>query len=548
MHIEILVIGGGATGLGTAWDAALRGFKTLLVEKGDVTHGTSGRYHGLLHSGARYVVRDPHSAVDCHRENVILKRLMPSAIEDTGGFFAALAEDPPQYGDSFRAGCRTAGIPAEEIPPALALKEEPLLNPNLARVFRVPDASCDSFDAAHLLVEGIQAAGGAVWVRHKVVGLVVAGGRVSGAELENVVTGERLRVDADIIINCTGAWAGQIGTLAECEIKVTPGKGTMIAMNYRMVNTVVNRLKPPSDGDILVPVGTVAVMGTTEEVVNNPDQYAIGADEIELLLREGEKLVPRFREFRALRAWAGVRPLFEDKPPALTPGPSPAGRGEPDSRMMTRAHAILDHAPRDGVEGFISVVGGKFTTFRLMAEQTLDLAGRKLGTTRQCMTAQTPLEPPGSKFHKLSDRLQAVEQSHTPGIICECELVTRAQVKAALEKSGSLVLNDLRRDLRLGMGPCQAGFCAYRAAGMLAEKQIPNSKFQISNPSISNLSHVNSALLEFLQERWKGLRPVMWGANLKQMELDLNIYRDLLGADQLPTKREVEAYPTERSA
>ncbi|HLE28319.1 MAG TPA: FAD-dependent oxidoreductase [Anaerolineales bacterium] len=543
LSTEVLVIGGGATGLGAARDAALRGFKTILVEKGDLTHGTSGRYHGLLHSGGRYVVRDPHSAADCYRENLILKRTLPSAIEDTGGFFAALPEDPPEYVEPFLAGCRRAGIPAEEIPPALALKEEPLLNPKLARIFRVPDAACDSFDAAHALAESIRAAGGEVWTRRKVMGLLRSGTRVVGAELEDVATGERLTLGADVVVNCAGAWTGMIAALAGCEVKVTPGKGVMIAMNSRLVNTVVNRLKPPSDGDILVPVGTVAVMGTTEVVVQNPDQYAIDDEEIELLLAEGEKLIPRFREFRALRAWAGVRPLFEDRPSALTPRPSlPGEEGEAapgtDSRMMTRAHAILDHAIRDGVEGFISVVGGKFTTFRLMAEQAVDLAGHKLGAERKCLTAETPIDPPGQPFHKLNDRLRDVEASEKTEIVCECELVTRVQVEQALNKSGSLVLNDLRRDLRLGMGPCQAGFCAYRAAGILHSR----------TPLGGEVRQTNSALIEFLQERWKGLRPVMWGANLRQMELDLNIYRNLLGVDRLPTAREPEEYPTEKTA
>src|ERR1051325_2698044 len=139
--------GGGPPGLGAARDAGLRGFKTILVEKGDLAHGTSGRYHGLLHSGARYVVRDPRSAADCYRENLILKRILPSAIENTGGLFVAVPEDPPEYAEPFVAGCQAAGIPAEEISPALALKEEPLLNPKLVRAFRVPDAACDSFDA-----------------------------------------------------------------------------------------------------------------------------------------------------------------------------------------------------------------------------------------------------------------------------------------------------------------------------------------------------------------------------------------------------------------
>lgn len=562
LSTEILVIGGGATGLGVARDAALRGFKTLLVEKGDLAHGTSGRYHGLLHSGARYVVRDPRSAEECYRENLILKRLLPSAIENTGGYFAALPEDPPEYGQPFLDGCRAAGIPAEEIPPALALKEEPLLNPKLARVFRVPDAACDSFDASHALAESIRAAGGEVWRRHKVVGLLREGARVVGAELENIAAGERFALGADLVINCSGAWAGIVAALAGCEVKVTPGKGTMIAMNSRLVNTVVNRLKPPSDGDILVPVGTVAVMGTTEVVVDNPDQYAIDDDEIELLLTEGEKLIPRFREFRVLRAWAGVRPLFQDKPLALTPRPplSP-GEGESaqagDSRLISRAHAVLDHAARDGVEGFISVVGGKFTTFRLMAEETVNLACRKLGTERKCLTAETPIDPPGRNFHTLGERLGEIESGDQGGIVCECELVTRAQVEAALRESGSLVLNDLRRDLRLGMGPCQAGFCAYRAAGILYDLTplpagaSPRSKAEErgEGPGVrGEVRVINSALIEFLQERWKGLRPVMWGANLRQLELDLNIYRNLLGADRLPTARDPEVYPTEKTA
>jgi glycerol-3-phosphate dehydrogenase len=557
---EILVIGGGATGLGVARDAALRGFKTILVEKGDLAHGTSGRYHGLLHSGARYVVRDPQSAAECYRENVILRRLVPSAIEDTGGFFAALPEDPPEYVQPFLDGCRAAGIPAEEIPPALALKTEPLLNPALARVFRVPDAACDSFDASHALAESIRAAGGEVWVRHKIVDLLRDGTRVVGADLENVATGERRRVGTDLIINCTGAWAGMVAALAGCEVKVTPGKGTMIAMNSRLVNTVVNRLKPPSDGDILLPIGTVAVMGTTEVVVDDPDQYAIDDDEIELLLTEGGKLIPRFREFRVLRAWAGVRPLFQDRPP---PPPAPplfaesANRGgEPsDSRLISRAHSVLDHAMRDGVEGFLSVVGGKFTTFRLMAEQTLDLACRKLGTERKCATAETPIDPPGRKFHTLGGRLGEIESGERAEVICECELVTRAQVEAALRESRSPVLNDLRRDLRLGMGPCQAGFCGYRAAGLLynltplSPSPEPVAQERGERPGVGGeVRVINSALVEFLQERWKGLRPVMWGANLRQLELDLNIYRNLLGADRLPIARELEVYPTEKTA
>ncbi|MBI3359484.1 MAG: anaerobic glycerol-3-phosphate dehydrogenase subunit A [Chloroflexi bacterium] len=547
---EILIIGGGATGLGVARDCALRGFKTILVEKGDLAHGTSGRYHGLLHSGGRYAVRDRASARDCIVENRILRRTFPDAIEDTGGLFVVTPNDPPEYANPWLAACAEVGIPVEEIPIALALKEEPLLNPKISRAFRVPDAACDSFDLLHALAASVREAGGEVYLRHRVESLIVEGGRVCGAVTRNVATDERLTLRAEIVVNCTGAWAGQIAAMAGCELRVTPGKGTMIAMNSRLVNTAVNRCHPPDDGDILVPVGTVSVIGTTEVVVENPDQYAIEVWEVEKLLAEGEVLVPRFREFRALRAWAGVRPLFEEGRGKKEEG---SHEGDENSRLISRAHSILDHETRDGVGGLISVVGGKLTTFRLMAEQAADLVCRKMNVTRECRTAEIPASEAGKTYHIHGARLGNVEHrgdmtgriGEGDEIICECELVTRAQVEEALKASASPVLNDLRRDLRLGMGPCQAGFCAYRAAGILnSQLQMSNFKLQIRNPQ----SAINSALLEFLQERWKGLRPVMWGANLKQLELDLTIYRHTLAADRLPLAREPEEYPTEKTA
>ena len=107
LSTELLILGGGATGLGAAWDAALRGFKTVALEKGDLANGASGRYHGLLHSGGRYVIRDPQSARECAAENALLRKIIPSAIEDTGGFFVTTPADPADYADQFLAACKT---------------------------------------------------------------------------------------------------------------------------------------------------------------------------------------------------------------------------------------------------------------------------------------------------------------------------------------------------------------------------------------------------------------------------------------------------------
>lgn len=95
LETDVVVIGGGSTGLGVVRDAAMRGYRAVLVERVDLGQGTTGRFHGLLHSGGRYVVSDPRSATECAEENAILRRIQASAVEDTGGFFVTLPGDDP---------------------------------------------------------------------------------------------------------------------------------------------------------------------------------------------------------------------------------------------------------------------------------------------------------------------------------------------------------------------------------------------------------------------------------------------------------------------
>ncbi|HEY85117.1 MAG TPA: anaerobic glycerol-3-phosphate dehydrogenase subunit A [Chloroflexi bacterium] len=517
---EVLVIGGGITGLGILFDLAQRGFKAMLVERDDLSTGTSGRFHGLLHSGGRYAVKDPHTARECYEENTILRRVIPHAIEDTGGLFVLTPDDDPAYGDRFAAACQSAGIPVEEIDIAKMLRREPLLNPGITRAFTAPDASVDTWDACHALVRGAEEYGAEVLTYHKVTDLLTRQNKVTGAAVKNILTGENLTIEADMVINAAGAWAGQIARMAGCEVKIVPGKGAMVAMNYRMVNTLINRCHVPGDGDILVPVGSVAVIGTTSIQVSEPDDLRIEDWEVQRMLDEGEKLIPSFKQFRPLRAWAGVRPLYQE---------TVAGS---DTRDVTRGHQVLDHAARDGVEGFVSIVGGKWTTYRLMAQDTVDAVCRKLNTNRPCRTADTLLPAEtglnAQRYYHVNERLRQREHGELSGqLICECELVTRQQIEEKLADSDTLILNDLRRDLRVGMGPCQGGFCSYRVAGIMHRmKQI-------------NPQQTNRALSDFIQSRWKGVRPVLWGQGARQMQLDEGIYFGLLGLDKLGSKRSV---------
>jgi glycerol-3-phosphate dehydrogenase len=556
IETEILVIGGGSTGTGVAWDAALRGFRVVLIEKRDLTHGTTGRYHGLLHSGGRYVVKDPRSAIECIAENRILRTTHTHCIEDTSGFYVVTPEDEGDYPERFRAACAETGVPCNEISVAEARRREPLLNPRISRVFEVPDGSADSFLATHATAQAAQQVGAQILVYHELIELLTAGSdgdrRVVGARARNMATGEDVIIHAAMVINAAGAWAGRVAALAGAEVKVIPGKGVMLAMNHRLVNTVINRCKMPADGDIIVPIHTVAVIGTTDEKVTDPDHLRIEQWEVDLMLREGEKLLPGFSKARILRAWAGARPLYQE---------GYAGA----SRDATRALTLLDHKERDGLSGFLTITGGKWTTFRLMAETTMDTACAQLGSRRPCTTATTQVPGVEQGHYWVGHRLHEVEEGHLQGqLVCECELVTRAMIEHAARANPTLTLDDLRRDVRLGMGPCQGGFCTFRAAAILHEmaarsrtdaaaaESAPWDVGHMTSPAhaASNAvreggsvpapsalrSHTSPNLLlrDFLQERWRGLTPILWGQQLKQERLDELIYLSVLNVDHLP--------------
>lgn len=569
IETELLVIGGGATGTGVAWDAALRGYRVVLVEKRDLTHGTTGRYHGLLHSGGRYVIKDPRSAGECIAENRILRRTHANSIEDTGGFFVVTPEDEGDYPDRFKAACDRIGIPCEEISIENALKREPLLNPRASRVFLVPDGAADSFQATHSTAQAASQAGANILNYHEVVRLLVEGDegtrRISGALVRDVVRGEDVEIRANLTINASGAWAGLIAQTAAIRVDIIPGKGTMIAVNHRIINTVLNRCKMPSDGDIIVPIHTVSVIGTTDERVQDPENLTIEPGEVELLLNEGDKLIPGISQARIVRAWAGVRPLYHE---------DHAGA----SRQATRDWALLDHKTRDGTPGMLSIVGGKWTTFRLMGQVTMDKAAEYLGNRKPCSTATTPV--PGAELghYWLGHRLQEVEENHLQrDLVCECELVTRAMLENAALNNPTISLDDLRRDVRLGMGPCQGGFCTFRGAGILHEMSVRLAENQKGSPigvepanaidqpkkwqvaymqspshnlllptgspkaSTSSEFSPNLLLRDFLQERWSGLLPILWGRQLKQERLDELIYISLMNANHLPD--ETQASP-----
>lgn len=517
INTDVVVIGGGSTGAGVVRDVAMRGFRSVLVDRADIAQGTSGRFHGLLHSGGRYVASDPESATECAEENLILKRINANSIEDTGGLFVVTSQDDEEYADTFVERANATMVAAREIPVSEALKREPRLDPGLKRAFEVNDGSVDGWQMVWGAIRSAQAYGAQVLTYHRVTNIEREGDRVSAVIVHDERGGEDIRIECAFVLNCGGPWAGQIAAMGDCHgVEVVPGAGIMIAMNYRLTQSVLNRCIWPADGDIIVPDHPVCIIGTTDLKVEDPDALSIPGEQVQQMLDAGEAMLPGFRKARALHAWAGARPLIKDSRVAAS-----------DTRHMARGMSVIDHHSRDGVSGMLTIAGGKLTTYRLMAERIVDIMCDEMGEQRECRTADEVVPPAeGGRLYTIGHRLEDLEHNNTAPshdqVICECELITRSMLESVMDTLPGGQLDDVRRQVRLGMGPCQGGYCSQRATGIAHERgDIDSVK-------------ANELFRLFLKNRWIGLWPILYGKQLRQAALDNWIHEGALDVEHLP--------------
>ena len=534
-QVDVVVIGGGSTGCGVIRDLARRGLDAVLVEKGNLTHGTTGRMHGLLHSGGRYAVADKKSARECMEENRILRDIAGHCVEETGGLFVKRPEDAEEYFQEKLEGCRECDIPAEVIDGEEARRREPYLARDVEKAIAVPDGAIDPFRLCVANAADAREHGARVETHAEVTDILVEDGEVVGIEIEHDSgpgkrvhhePGETEAIYARYVVNATGAWAGQIGEMAGVDVEVRPSKGVMTVMNTRQVDTVINRCRPKGDADIVVPHETACILGTTDEEVDDPEDYPEEEWEVDLMIETLSELVPALKDARTLRSFWGVRPLYE-----------PPGTGTDDPTDITRDYFLLDHDVRDDLPGMTSIVGGKLTTYRMMAESITDHVCEKLDHEAECDTAETPL--PGSEdfsvlrdymeefgirspigrrsAQRLGSRADDVLSSVDPNpVVCECEGVTRAEVRDGIEQAGS-DLNAVRLRTRASMGNCQGGFCTHRIASELAH-EYPEPV-------------VRDAEDELFQERWKGQRHALWGRQLSQAMLNRMLHATTMNRD-----------------
>lgn len=374
---SVLVIGGGSTGAAVAHDLALRGFKTTLVERGEIASGTTGRNHCLLHSGARYCVKDQESAIECIEENMILRKIMPDSMELNGGLFVAVNDSDMAYMPLFIEGCEETGIPYKQYTGEEARRLEPYLSEKTLAAVWVPDGVFEPMRMCMAFLATAKKNGALVLPYTEVKGLHMEGNRVTGARVWDRIQKREYDLYADLVVNAAGPWAENIARMAGVDVPVVPTPGVMTSMTGRLCQRVINRMNVSSDGDIIVPQRQTSIIGTSSWTVDDADYIEIPEDHVQLMYQRGSEMIPQVGKVKPRGIFVVARPLI--------------GRKGQDEREIARTFEAFDHAVSDNVEGFVTISGGKTTTARAMAETTVNVIADKLDVEAPCQTRDTVL-------------------------------------------------------------------------------------------------------------------------------------------------------------
>ena len=525
--VDLAIIGGGINGAGIARDAARRGLSVALFEREDYGAGTTGGSTRMVHGGLRYLLYDipttRHSSEDAGR----IRRIAPHVTwripflwplfpgkrfftEATEAFLSAY--DPHARRKGGLQHARLSGSEARALEPGLASE--------VTGALTLDEWGCDVFRLTALNAVDAAENGAQLHTHTEVVELLRSGRDVRGVRVRDRLTGRQRDVEARLVINAAGPWAGNVAAMADAKVAMRPGKGVHVTFERRIGN--YGLILEGVDGRVmfLVPHGAETIVGTTDSDYYGDPVHAdldIHRDEVAYVIEAAARALPQARQWRPVRAWAGVRnTLFE---------------WGVDSDDLSRRHEVLDHSERDQIGGLLSVLGGKLAAYRIQSEEAVDVALRKLGKPHKPSTTGETLLPgagPEPDFLQLAEsiplpaaalervwrrvgnRITDVFAGAAPSdltAVCRSEAVTAAEIRYAIRTEGCRTLEDLRRHVHVGAGPCDGSDCAAAAAHIMAHELDWSAE------------RVRQELRSFFDERWNGRRPVLRGRTLAHEEL-----------------------------
>jgi glycerol-3-phosphate dehydrogenase len=486
--VDLLVIGGGIIGAGIARDAALRGLSVAIVEQADFGSGTTSRPTRLIHGGLRYLELFDFALVRSDmREREILLRIASHLVFPLA-FLLPLYRPSFFYQLKLRIGMQLydalsldKSLPKRQhLDRAATLAAEPSLEPDgLVGAWRFYDAQVPLVE--RLVIENLVDAAdhGAIVLNHaRVIDFLREGDRVSGARVRDSVANRNIEIRARFTVMATGPWLDR--TIAPLRTRSDPllrlTKGAHIVTRRAVQQAHV--LFAKSDGRLffVVPWLDATIVGTTDtDYTGDPGNVAATEEDVRYLQDEARRAFPSAPFDEIHFTWAGVRALVREE-----------GVSEGD---VSRKHALFDHAKREGVEGILSVLGGKITAYRAIAEEVVDAASRRLSRYTPSRTADDLL--PGARPVEMAARpgdlsLEAATRAHLTSIyggrarevldlaradpslaspLCPHHRGMEAEIVHAVQSEWAQSLGDvlLRRNA-LGLSACQALDCVDRVA------------------------------------------------------------------------------------
>jgi glycerol-3-phosphate dehydrogenase len=444
--VDLLAIGGGITGAGIARDAALRGFRVALVEKGDFGSGTSSHSSRLIHGGIRYLEhRDFRLVFEASRERRVLLRIAPHLVRPLPFLF-------PVYrggrvpGWKLRAGMWLYDALAafrnvkthRWLSPKQVRRAEPALKDRgLTGAALYWDAQTDDARLVLATMRSAARAGALVANYAEVTSLLKPDGRVRGAVVRDVLSGETRTVRALIVVNAGGPWVDALRRMDDPAAPplLRPTKGAHVAVPRRRIgNERAITLFSAIDGRVMfvLPWGELSYIGTTDTDADaSPDAVRVTADDVTYLLRSANAAFPdaHLAANDVVSVWAGLRPLLGQDPAAA---PS----------QVSREHRVVESA-----QGLITIAGGKLTTYRVMARDVADRVAARLHELDGRPTAPRPptdrLPLPGGEAAELDVLVEGARARGVPE-------ATARHLVASYGSETPAILNLVDRDRALG--------------------------------------------------------------------------------------------------
>src|SRR6266849_244185 len=527
---DVVIIGGGVTGAGIARDLSLRGLSVLLLEKGDWGAGTSGSSSWMIHGGPRYLefdwnttrlsTQDAGYIVSIARNMVYrVVFIIPVLPHDKNNI--ERMETAMEVYDRFQPLKHAhphVRLTAEE-----ARQVEPGLAADVIGAVTMEEWGVDPHRHVFAPVQDAIAHGARALNHTRVTDLLRDGGKVIGVRYRGP-DGGMSEARAKVVVNAAGPWVPEISRMAGAAVQLRPAKGIHIVYPHRISNFSISAESIDGRDLLMVSHAGFTLLGTTDDdFYGDLDSVDVLEDEVDYLLQAFERVFPAIRAYRPVRTTTGVRPtLFKWR------------RYEDE---LSRRYEVIDHSP-EGVEGFVTIAGGKLSMYRLMAEQTSDAVCRKLGHDAPCTTATKPLpgnesdmEPaaelarrcgiPALAAVKLQSRHGSRAEKVLDGgragrLVCRCEPMTEAELAYAARNEQVRSLADAFRRVGLAAGPCAGAACVVRASEVIGAELGWSASYRFD------------AAREFVRGAWLGRAPVLGQAGWAQEELAQGAMRGLM--------------------